>query len=152
MTLEGTFILSQPLLTSAHDGSGSFLLRLCSCGLYAAAEDENAVFVVVVEVVDPAGPEAGAAHKQLLHLHFEALAEEVVNHGIVHGGALGKHARQEADFRWDAAAVFEDGPQTNQAVRGPAAQEAHTYQNSNLQWSRREASVNGLTDATDNNL
>lgn len=125
-------------------------MHLCRCGLFAAAEYENAAFVIVV-VVDPAGPEAGAAQEQLLHLHFEALAEQVVNHRIVDSGALGKHARQEADFRWDAAAVLEDRPQADQAVRGPAAQEAHTYQNGNLQWSRRKDSVKGLIDATNNN-
>lgn len=112
-----------------------FLLHLSNCGFFATADHENAAFVIVV-VVGPAGPEADAAQEQLPHLHFEVLAEYVVNHGVVDRGTLGEHARQEADFRWDAATVFEDGPQTYQAVRGPAAQEADTYQNRNLQWSR----------------
>lgn len=119
---------------------------MCLCGVLAAADHENAAFVIVV------GPEAEAAQEQLPYFHFEALAEYVVNHGIVHRGALGKHARQEADLRWDAATVFEDRPEAYQAVWGPAAQEAHTYQNSNLQWSRRKDSVKGFTDATNNNL
>ena len=114
-----------------------FLLHLCRCGFFATADHENGAFTIVVVVGGPAEPEAEAAPEQLLHLHFEALAEYVVNHGIVHRGALGKHAGQEADLRWDAAAVFEDRPQTHQAVRGPAAQESDTYQNSNLQQSRR---------------
>lgn len=128
-----------------------FHLHPSRCGFFATADHENAVFVIVV-VVGPVGPEADAAQEQLLHLHFEALAEYVVNHRIVHRGALGEHARQEADLRWDAATVFEDGPQTYQAVWGPAGQEADTYQNSNLQWSRRKDSVKDLTDATNNNL
>lgn len=127
-----------------------FLHHICRCGFFAA-DHKNTAFVIFV-VVGPAGPDAEAAHEQLLHIHFEALAEYVVNHGIVHRGALGKHARQEADFRWDAATVSEDRPQTYQAVWGPAAHEADTYQNSNLQWSRRKDSVKGLTDATNNNL
>lgn len=106
-------------------------MHLSRCGFFATTDHENA-FVIVV-VVGPVGPEADAAQEQLLHLHFEALAEYVVNHRIVHRGALGEHAWQEADLRWDAATVFEDGPQTYQAVWGPAGQEADTYQNSNLQ-------------------
>lgn len=121
------------------------------CEVFAIADHENAAFVTFA-VVGPAGPEAQAAQEQLLHLQFEALAKYVINHGIVHRGALGKQARQEADLRWDAATVFEDGPQAYQAVWSPAAQEADTYQNSNLQWNRRRDSVKGLTDATNNNL
>lgn len=121
-----------------------FLFHLCRCWFLATAD------FVIFAVVVPAGPEAEAAQEQLLHLHFEALAEYVVNHGIVDRGALGKHARQEADFRWDAATVFEDRPQTYQAVWGPAAPKADTYQNSNLQGSRRKESVKALPDAAHN--
>lgn len=110
-------------------------------GGLSGADHKNGGFVAVVVAAGPAELESEAPQKQLLHLRFEALAEYVVNHGIVHRGALGKHARQEADLWWDAAAVFEDGPQTYQAIWSPAAQEADTYQNSNLEWSRRKDPV-----------
>lgn len=76
-------------------------------------------------------PEAAAA--QLLYLPFEALAEDVVDHGIVYSGALCEHARQQTDFSWDGATVFENRPQTYQAIWRPAAYEASTDQHSNLQ-------------------
>lgn len=122
---------------SVHDHS-SFLNCLCGHGGFAGADHVNGGFVTAVIAAGPAELEAEAPQEQLLHLHFEALAEHVVNYRIVHCGALGKHARQEADFRRDAATVFEDRPQTYQAVRSPAAQEAHTDQNCDLEWSRRK--------------
>lgn len=126
---------------SVHDHSmRCFLNCLCGRGGFAGADHVNGGFVTVV-AAGPAELEAEAPQEELLHLHFEALAEHVVNYGIVHRGALGKHARQEADFRRDAATVFEDRPQTYQAVRSPAAQEADTYQNSDLEQSRRKDSV-----------
>lgn len=120
-------------LLSVHDHSMRCVLhRLCSCGFFGHADHENAGFLIVVVVVFLAEPVAEAPQEHLLHLPFEALAEYVVNDRIVHRGTLGKHARQEADFRWDAATVLKDRPHTYQAVWCPAAQEADTYQNSNL--------------------
>lgn len=104
------------------------------CGLDAGADHINAG--VVDAVVD------AAPLQQLLHLLFEGLAEEVVDHGVVHGGALGEHARQEADFRRDGAAVTENRPQADQAVRHPAAQEADADQHGDLQ-SNGEDRVSG---------
>lgn len=125
--------------TSVHDHS-SFLNCLCGRGGFGGGDHVKGGFITVV-AAGPAEPEAVAPQEQLLHLHFEALAEHVVNYGIVHCGALGKHARQEADFRRDGATVFEDRPQTYQAVRSPAAQEADTDQNSDLERGRRKDSV-----------
>lgn len=130
---------------SVHDHSmRCFLNCLWGCGDFAGADHVNGGFVSVVDAAGPAELEAEAPQEQLLHLHFEALAEHVVNYGIVHRGALGKHARQEADFRRDAATVFEERPQTYQAVRSPAAQEADTDQNSDLERSRKKDSVRPL--------
>lgn len=70
--------------------------------------------------------------RQLIDLPFEALAEEVVDHRVVNSRALCKHARQQADFRWDGAAVTENGPQAYQTVGCPTAYKAYTDQNSNL--------------------
>lgn len=116
-----------------------FLERLWRSDVFSTADHENTGLVIVlVVVVGPAKPVAEAAQEQLLHLRFETLAGHVVNHGIVHRGALGKHAGQEADFRRDATAVFQDRPQAYHAIRGPTPQEADTDQNSNLQRRREE--------------
>lgn len=79
--------------------------------------------------------QAEASH--LFYLSFEALAEDVVDHRIVYSGAFCKHARQQTDFRWDGATVMKNGPQAHQAIRCPAAYEACTDQDSNLQQSGR---------------
>lgn len=129
------------LLLSVHDDVRCFLGRLWRSDIFSTADHENDGFVIVLAVADvvgPAKPVAEAAQEQLLHFRFEILAGYVVNQGIVHRGALGKHAGKEADFRWDATAVFKDRPQANHAIRGPTPQEADTYQNSNLQRRREE--------------
>lgn len=81
---------------------------------------------------------AQALPRQLLHLLFEAPAEEVVDQGVVHGGALCKHARQQTDLGRDFAAVVQNGPQAYQAVGRPAGDEAYADQNGNLQQSTRD--------------
>ena len=91
-------------------------------GLDVSTDHVNAV--VVDAVGDVARVARQARPPQLLHLPFEALAEDVVDHGVVYGGALCEHARQEADFRRDGAAVVENRPQAHDAVRRPAEDEA----------------------------
>lgn len=91
------------------------------------------VDVVVVHAVgDVARVGADAQPRQLLHFPLEALAEEVVDHGIVHSGALCKHAGQQTDLRWDFATVIENGPKAYQPVWRPAAYETYADQNGNL--------------------
>lgn len=90
-----------------------------------------------VNAADPgAVGDAGAEPPppQLPHLCLKVLAEDVVDERVVHGGALGEHARQEADFGRDGVAVLEDGPQAHHAVRRPAAYEANGDQHGDLQW------------------
>lgn len=87
---------------------------------------------VVHRVGDWARLAAQTQPRQLVDLPFEALAEEVVDHRIVYSGALCEHARQEADFRWNGAAVTVNGPQAYQAVGRPTADEANADQNCDL--------------------
>lgn len=61
------------------------------------------------------------------------MAEDVVDERVVHRGALGEHARQEADFWRDDAAVLEDGPQAHHAVWRPASYEAYGDQHGDLE-------------------
>lgn len=82
---------------------------------------------------DGARVRAVAPQAQLLNLPSEVLAEDVVDQGVVHGGALCKHARQEADFGRDGAAVLENRPEAYHAVRRPAADEADADEHGNLQ-------------------
>ena len=77
--------------------------------------------------------ERGDGQVQFLDLRLEGAAEEVVNERVVEGGGLGEHAGQQADLGRDAATVPEDGPQTHQAVGRPAADEAQTNEDSNLE-------------------
>lgn len=91
-------------------------------GLDVSTDHVNAV--IVDAVGDVARVSGEARPPQLLHLSFEALAEDVIDHRIVYGRALCKHARQEADFRRDGAAVTENRPQAHDAVRRPAEDEA----------------------------
>lgn len=116
---------------STHDDSAGLHLLQGLChfpGLGVAVGHVNAA--------DPgAFGDAGAEAPppQLPHLRLKVLAEDVVDERVVHGGALGKHARQEADLGRDGAAVLEDGPQAHHAVWRPAAYEAHGDQHGDLQ-------------------
>ena len=122
----------EPESLSIHSHYLLCQLRLrCYFGPDVSTDHENARFIDGVGNL--ARLPAEALPPQLPHLAFEALAEHVVNHGIVHSGALRKHAGQKADLRWDAAAVVDNGPQAHHAVGRPAGYEAPADQDSNLQ-------------------
>ena len=123
----------ESLSTQSHTLLYQLRLR-CYFGPDVGTDHVNARFIDGVGT--GARVKVEAHPPQLLDLSFEALAEHVVNHGIVHSGALRKHAGQEADLRWDAAAVVDNGPQAHQAVGRPADDEAHADQDSDLQENR----------------
>ena len=91
------------------------------------------VVPVVRRVSGGRAARAGAERAQALHLALEALAEGVVDEGVVNGGALGKHARQQCDLRREDGAVHQDVIQTHHAVGQPADDEASADQNGDLQ-------------------
>lgn len=84
---------------------------------------------------------AATTSHQFLDLALEALAENVVDDGVAGRGALGKHAGQQAQLRWDGAAGPHGGPQAHHAVRRPAHDEAHADHHRHLQHRTRAPSV-----------
>lgn len=92
---------------------------LCCCfGLYVTLHHVNAVDI---DAGDMARPRAKAATAQFLYLPLEVPAEDVVDHRVVHSGALSKDARQETDSSGDGATVLKNRPQTYEAIWQPAA-------------------------------
>lgn len=79
------------------------------------------VNAVDIDAGDMARPRAEAPTAEFLYLPLEALAEDVVDHRVVHSGALSKHAWQETDGSRDGTAFLENRPQTYEAVWRPAA-------------------------------
>lgn len=78
----------------------------------------NHINTVVPDAVGDVAQAVRAQAKQplLLYLLFEALTEEVVDHGIVYGAALCEHAWEETDFRRDVATISENRPQAHQRI------------------------------------
>lgn len=115
--------------SSSQDDGAGLLQGLCRFpGLGVVVGHVNAADL---DAVGDAG--AVAPPPQLLQLGLEVVTEDVVDERVVDGGALGEHARQEADFWRDGAVLLEDGPQAHHAVRRPAAYEAHGDQHGDLQ-------------------
>ena len=69
----------------------------------------------------------------MLHLLLEALAEGVVDERVVDGGGLGKQAGQHGQARRNGRTVVKNGPEVDNPIGCPAADESSTDQHSNLQ-------------------